>query len=89
MHVDQVLGVVGHDIDPVVNHTVSAGAIPLQVLDVRGRVHELEPLGDAEQDGPANASKKEGNSSRHSEVVEEPDDVGEVNPAVAVVVERA
>ena len=53
MHLDKVLEVVGHDIDPVVNHTVSAGAIPLQVLDMPRRVHELQPLGDAGEDGPA------------------------------------
>lgn len=53
MHVDQVRIVVGHEIDPVVHHTVSAGAILLQVLDVAGRVDELQPPGDPEQRGPA------------------------------------
>lgn len=50
MHLDQVLEVIGHNIDPVANHTVSAGAIPLQILDVPWRVHSLQPFGNAEKD---------------------------------------
>lgn len=58
MHVDQVRIVVGHEIDPVVHHTVSAGAILLQVLDVAGRVDELQPPGDPEEDGRRTFKKR-------------------------------
>ena len=57
MHLDEVRVVVRYDIEPVVNHTVSAGAIPLQVLDVRGRVDILQPLRYPEQHRSARAGE--------------------------------
>jgi hypothetical protein len=61
MHLNEIARVVGHDIDPVANHTVSAGAIPLEVLNMPRRVDGLEPLGDPEQLGPVGAGEeKEG-----------------------------
>ena len=59
MYLDEIARVIGYGIDPGANHTVSAGAIPLRVLDVRRRVLELEPLGDAEQHGPTLAGEPE------------------------------
>lgn len=50
MHLEQVPGVVGNDLDPVANHTVASSPVPLEVRGVRGRVHVLEPLGDTEPD---------------------------------------
>ena len=38
--------------DPVAGHPVAMGPVSLKVRDVPRRVDELEPLGDAEEDGP-------------------------------------
>jgi len=50
---NEIARVVGHDSEPVVDHTVSARAIPLQVLGVARGVHELRPLGDTGRMAPA------------------------------------
>ncbi len=55
VNLDQVRVLVRDDRDPVALHCVAPGPVPFQVLDMAGGVHELEPLGDAEQHGPAGA----------------------------------
>ena len=58
VHLDQVRLVVRDNRDPVVLHRVAPGPVPLKTRRVPRRVHELEPLGDAEEHGPANVRKK-------------------------------
>lgn len=60
VHLHKVLGVVGHDRNPVAGHRVTSGAIPLKIGNVRRGVDELEPLDDAEQHEPAKAKKWRG-----------------------------
>ena len=45
--------------DPVTGHRVAPRPVPLQVLNVRRRVHVLQPFGDPEQNGPARAGETE------------------------------
>ena len=57
MHLDELSFPIGHDRDPVAGHPVGASPVPLQVLDMRGGVHELKPLRDPEQHRPAGAGE--------------------------------
>ena len=49
-------GLIDRNCDPVAPHRVPSSQVPLQILDVPGRVDELEPLGDAGEHGPARTS---------------------------------
>lgn len=44
---DEILGVVGHNGDPVVGHPGAMSVVPLKIGNVRWSVDELEPLDDA------------------------------------------
>ena len=59
VHFHQVLRMVRDNRDPVTGHRVAPRPVPLQVLNVRRRVHVLQPFGDPEQNGPARAGETE------------------------------
>ena len=58
MHLDQVLGMIRNDRDPVAGHPVAPSLVSLEIVDMPRRVDELQPLGNAEQHGPARAAEK-------------------------------
>lgn len=58
MHLHDRHRPVRDETDAVAGHPVAAGTVALQVIDMPRRTDELEPLGDAEQHGPAVAGEK-------------------------------